>query len=153
MITGLNDKNELTNVKVTNDGEVKVALGGVQTTESGAMKVNVENVNSTENGSVKVSIEENNVPKIAETTIRSEVLSVGIAETSIPINKKITEIDVANYSETSIVTLTIGELEAQVGNNLGITIPINKEAENISIKATEEGTQVQIVVKGVEENV
>ena len=142
MITGLNDKNELTNVKVTNDEECQKVLNNMQ-----------ENVNSTENGSVKVSIEENNVPKIAETTIRSEVLSVGIAETSIPINKKITEIDVANYSETSIVTLTIGELEAQVGNNLGITIPINKEAENISIKATEEGTQVQIVVKGVEENV
>lgn len=85
-----------------------------------------------------------------ETTLNASVQSVGTQGTTININKKITSIDIANYSETADVTLTVGELTAMIGSNIATTLTINKEIQNISLLSTEDDTKVQIVVKGVE---
>ncbi len=80
------------------------------------------------------------------------ITSVEIGENffDIPYEKNITSIDIANYSDTANITLTAGELEATIGNNIAVTLPINKELKNISLVSTEDDTPVQIVIKGVE---
>lgn len=85
-----------------------------------------------------------------ETTLNASLQTIGTNATSISINKKITSIDIANYSETGTVTLTVGTLQAQIGGNVATTLTINKNIENISLVSTEADTKVQIVVKGVE---
>ena len=136
MMTGITDNYDLKNVKVTDDGAVKVSLGANATTESGALKV---------------VIEESKVVEKPETTLKVAIVETGTEATNIEIGKQVTEIEIANYSETATVNLTIGSLEAIIGANLATSIPINKLVDNISLTATEEKTQVQIIVKGVEE--
>ncbi len=135
MMTGVTDKNDLKNVKVTDDGAVKVSLGASATAESGALKV---------------VIEESKVVEKTETTLKVAVLEVGLEATNIEIGKEVTEIEIANYSDSADINLTIENLEATVGKNLATSIPINKTVSNISITATKDNTQVQIIVKGVE---
>ena len=113
-------------------------LQNVYVSEEGALKVNLEGAVATEQTSDN------------EITILSEVLTVGTTATSKTINKKVTSIMVANYSETSDVSIAVGENTLQVGTNLALELPMNEQISNLSITATEDSTKIQLVVKGVE---
>ena len=114
-------------------------------------KGNLQNVYVSENGALKVNLEgtvEQTSDK--EITVLSEILVVGTTATEKVINKKVTSIMVANYSETSDVSIAIGESTLQVGANLALELPMNVDIVNLSITATEDSTKIQLVVKGVE---
>ena len=112
---------------------------------------NLQNVFVSEDGTLKVNLEgtvEQTSDK--EITILSEILTVGTTATSKTINKKVTSIMVANYSETSDTTITIGNNEFDVGANLALELPMNEQISSFNITATEDDTKIQLVVKGVE---
>lgn len=114
-------------------------------------KGNLQNVNVSEDGAVKVQMEgtvEQTSDK--EIAVISEILTVGTTSTSKSINRRVTTIMVANYSETSDVSMNIGEKVLQIGANLALELPINAEIANLGITATEDSTKIQLVVKGVE---
>lgn len=121
-------------------------------TENGEMK----NLKLNDNGAVKVSIEEgeNGInttsSKDREITLNASILNIGTEATSIVVNKKVTSIMVANYSETADITLNAGGTDLQVGANLALELPVNLQVENLSITSTEANTKIQLVVKGVE---
>ena len=121
-------------------------------TENGEMK----NLKLNDNGAVKVSIEEgeNGINttsnKDKEITLNASILNIGTEATSIVVNKKVTSIMVANYSETADITLNAGGTDLQVGANLALELPVNLQVENLSITSTEANTKIQLVVKGVE---
>ena len=121
MLKGIDENGNLQNVFVSADGTLKVNLEG--TVEQTSDK---------------------------EITILSEILTVGTTVTNKTINKNVTSIMVANYSETSDITIIIGNDEFDVGTNLAIELPINISISVLSITATEDNTKIQLVVKGVE---
>ena len=133
MLKGITENGELKNIKVTEDGEVLVKFNEDGGDEGGD-----------EGGDVVV-------PEV-ETTLMANVVTVGDEESTISVNAKVTSIDIANYSETADITLTIGELEAEIGSNIAATIVVNKEVTDISLISTEDDTKVQLIIKGVEEN-
>lgn len=106
---------------------------------------NLQNVFVSEDGALKVKVDgEENVKK--ETTLLSNIITVGTTATTIEVNSNISSIMVANYSETA--DITINE-EYKAGANLAVELPINSLLENLSIKSTEDNTKIQLVVKGV----
>lgn len=105
-----------------------------------------KNIKTNSNGNLEVVVS----GESSETTLNSSVQTVGTTATSISINKKITSIDIANYSESANVTLTIGNTQYVIGSNIATTLTINKDVTDISLASTEANTKVQIVVKGVE---
>ena len=112
---------------------------------------NLQNVFVSEEGAIKVKIDgtiEQTSDK--EITLLSEILTVGTTSTTKTINKKVTNIMVANYSETSDVSIEIGSDTLEVGANLALELPMNVQISNLSITATEDNTKIQLVVKGVE---
>ena len=121
-------------------------------TENGEMK----NVKLSENGAMKVELEvskgglETTSSKDREITLIASVLSIGTEEQSIVVNKKVTSIMVANYSETADITLNAGDTDLQIGANLALELPVNLQVENLTIVSTEADTKIQLVVKGVE---
>ncbi len=121
-------------------------------TENGEMK----NVKLSENGAMKVELEvskgglETTSSKDREITLIASVLSIGTEEQSIVVNKKVTSIMVANYSETADITLNAGGTDLQIGANLALELPVNLQVENLTIVSTEADTKIQLVVKGVE---
>lgn len=121
-------------------------------TENGEMK----NVKLSENGAMKVELEaskgglETTSSKDREITLIANVLSIGTEEQSIVVNKKVTSIMVANYSETADITLNAGGTDLQIGANLALELPVNLQVENLTIVSTEADTKIQLVVKGVE---
>lgn len=135
---GYDETGNMQNVKVSENGEVYVIMNG--TGESGNTTIG--------------NTEENPVPvkevKEIETTLNASVQTVGTTATTIAINKKVTQIDIANYSEEASVTLTAGGVSAVIGANIATTIKLNKQVENISLISTAADTKVQLVVSGVE---
>ena len=125
MLKGITKKGELKDVIVNEDGSLNVGISGGQALE-------------TTNTSDK------------EVTLNASVLTVGTGNTVVSVNKKITSIMIANYSETADITLNIGTSKLQVGANLSLELPVNSEIENLSITSTEADTKIQLVVKGVE---
>lgn len=109
----------------------------------------IVNVKATKDGKLLVSLEENSGGEI-ETTLNASIQTVGTEATTIAINKKVTEIDIANYSETANLTITIGTLSAIIGARITTTLVINKNVSNISLASTEADTKAQLIVKGVE---
>lgn len=114
-------------------------------------KGNLQNVNVSEDGAVMVkmigTVEQTSDKEV---TLISEILTVGTTATTKTISKKVTSIMVANYSETSDVTIANGEDNLKVGANLALELPLNKEISNLNITAEEDNTKMQLVVKGVE---
>ena len=102
-----------------------------------------------ENGNLEVVVTDGSAVA-AETTLNASVQTVGTTATSININKKVTTIDIANYSESANVTLGIGNASYVIGSSVATTLTINKDVTTISLTATEADTKVQIVIKGVE---
>lgn len=107
---------------------------------------NLQNVFVSEDGAIKVKLDGESTDNKTEKTILSNVFTVGTTSTAIEINQKISNIMVANYSETADVTINN---EYKVGSNLAVELPINSHIDNISITSTEDNTKIQIVVKGV----
>ena len=126
MLKGITENGEMKNVRVNNDGALKVAL------------------ESTEDGIKTTSNQDR------EITLVASVLSVGTGAQSIVVNKKVTSIMVANYSETADITLNTGEKDLQIGANLALELPVNLQVENLTLISTEADTKIQLVVKGVE---
>lgn len=111
----------------------------------------IRNLKVTSSGNLKVAIEEGGGGSPAkETTLLSNLLTVGTDATSIPVNKEVTNIMVANYSETADITINDGTNDFKVGPNLAVEMPINKQVTNLSITASAADTKAQLVVKGVE---
>ena len=140
MIKAITENDELVNVKATKDGKLMVDTGEHQDSSNNEVKI----INTTENA-IPVSVQ-----KETETTLNSSIQTVGTTATTIAINQKVTNIDVANYSETANITVTIGNLSALIGANIATTLVINKDITNISLTSTEADTKVQLIVKGVE---
>lgn len=132
---GYDENGNMQNVKVSPEGEVYVK-------------------NADGNNTTVGNTEENPVPikevKETETTLNASVQIVGTEATTIAINKKVTQIDIANYSEEANVTLTASGISAVIGANLATTIKLNKQVDNISLVSTAADTKVQLVVSGVE---
>lgn len=112
----------------------------------------IRNLKVTDLGNLKVAIEEGGggTPAQEETTLISNLLTIGTDATSIPVNRTVTNIMVANYSETADLTINDGTNDFKVGPNLALEMPINKQVTNLSITASVADTKVQLVVKGVE---
>ena len=85
-----------------------------------------------------------------ETTLNASIQTVGTTAITVAINKKVTSIDIANYSETADITVTTGDLSATIGANIATTLVVNKDVTNISLTSTVADTKVQLIVKGVE---
>lgn len=122
MLTGINKNGEQKNILVTDEGKVVV----------------------------KISDEEQESTSQEETTLNASVQTIGTTATTIAINKKVTQIDIANYSEEANITLTAGGVSAVIGANIATTIKLNKQVDNISLVSTVADTKVQLVVSGVE---
>lgn len=123
MIKAITENDELVNVKATKDGKLLVDMGESSGEET---------------------------PQKVETTLNASIQTVGTTATTVAINKKVTNIDIANYSETADITVVIGDLSAVIGANIATTLVINKDITNISLTSTEADTKVQLIVKGVE---
>lgn len=123
MLKAITENDELVNVKATKEGKLLVDIGE----------------NSGEETSQQV-----------ETTLNASIQTVGTTAITVAINKKVTSIDIANYSETADITITAGDLTAIIGANIATTLVINKDVTNISLTSTVADTKVQLIVKGVE---
>ena len=66
------------------------------------------------------------------------------------LNKKVTVISIANYSDTADITMNVGEKTYQIGANLAIDFPINAVIEKITLNSSAADTKIQLLVKGVE---
>lgn len=124
MLIGVTDNGELKNIKVNEDGEMKVAMEG--------------------------EVVETSSIQDKEVVLNSSVLTIGIEATTIAVGKKVTSIMIANYSETADITVNTGSSNLQVGANLALELPVNLEVQNLTITSTEADTKIQLVVKGVE---
>lgn len=123
MIKAITENDELVNIKATKDGKLLVDIG--------------------EQGGGDTSQE-------VETTLNASVHTVGTSATIIEINKKVTSIMIANFSESANLSVTIAGNTFVICNGIATSFSINKEVDNISITATEEDTKVQVIVEGVE---
>lgn len=159
MLKGLTEKGELKNIRVSENGELLTKGVGGQSSNIGNTEENPVPVkvisgvdipsevginNGTENPIPVQEVKEN------ETTLEAGVIMVGAEVTTIAINKKVTELSIANYSETAGITVTVGEKQYTVGSNLALDLPINSQVTDITIVSSETDTKVQYVVKGVE---
>ena len=151
MLQGTTKKGELKNVIVDDEGAIKTTSSDISVDESGAVKAVVENVNVNESGALKVEVQ-GMVEQTSdrEVVLNSSVLTIGAEATTIELNKKVTNIMVANYSETADITINTGTSDLQVGASLALELPINLEIATLSITSTEADTKIQLVVKGVE---
>lgn len=123
MLKAITENDELVNVKATKEGKLLVDIGedsGGETSQQ------------------------------VETTLNASIQTVGTTATTVAINKKVTSIDIANYSETADITVTASDLSATIGANIATTLVINKDVTNISLTSTVADTKVQLIVKGVE---
>lgn len=111
---------------------------------------NPQDVQVTEDGEIVVKIVNEESSQEVETTLNASLQTVGTTATTIAINKKVIQIDIANYSEEANVTLTAGGISAVIGPNVATTIKLNKQVDNISLVSTVADTKVQLVVNGVE---
>lgn len=113
-------------------------------------KGNLQNVHVSEDGAVKVFLKDDENEDIKEHTILSEILTIdSTTATTKSINNAVTSIMVANYSENANVTMEVGNSNFQIGPNLAVELPINEEVTNISLSSTEDDNKIQLVVKGV----
>lgn len=135
MLKGFDEKGSLRTIKMSEEGELYVKSSG-----TGKQQI----INDESNPIPAFIIKEN------ETTLYATVETVGTEQLTIEVGKKVSEIDIANYSETSNLTIIAGELNAVIGPNMALTLSINKQIDNIYLISNETNTKVQIVVKGVE---
>jgi len=159
MLKGFDENGNVKDVLVTEDGAIKVTMeesGGevqqtvVTNTSENPVPVDLQNSNIMVGNTVQSPVPVNitNTEEI-ETTLNASIQTIGTTATTIAVNKKVTSIDIANYSETASITVTVGNLQYVIGNNIATTLTINANVDNISLSSTEADTKVQIIVKGV----
>lgn len=121
MITGIDKKGEMKNVILNDDGSIPVKMEGeIQQTSD------------------------------KEITLNASIQTLSTEQTTITIDKKVTMIMVANYSDTSDVSIIVGEKTYQIGAGLALELPMNIVIDTLVLTATEEDTKIQLVVKGIE---
>ena len=125
MLQGFDENGNLKGVKVSENGEIFVKIGG-----------------SSEDEESKV------ITESKETTLYAGVMNIGLEEQTIGVAKKITEISIANYSETANVTVSVDETNYVIAPNVALDLPINKIVGIVGLSATEADTKVQYVIKG-----
>ena len=121
---------------------------------------NVKNVRVSENGEIFVKMEGNSeggeaeeqkvITQSKETTLYANTMILTTTEQTIGVNKKVTEISIANYSETANVIVAVDEVNFVVAHGLAIDLPINKAVAIIGISSTEADTNIQYIIKGEE---
>lgn len=116
---------------------------------------NIQNVILNEDGSIPVQMSNGGAVEVVQTSDQETVLNASIVMLStevhtITVNKKLTVISIANYSDTADITMTIGTKTYQIGAGLAIDFPINEVVESISLVSTSADTKTQLVIKGVE---
>ena len=115
----------------------------------------MKNVILNDDGSIPVQMSNGGAVEVVQTSDQEVVLNASIVMLStekhtIALNKKITILSIANYSETADITMTIASKTYQIGAGLAIDFPINAIVESISLISTEADTKTQLVIKGVE---
>lgn len=132
MLEGFDENGVLRGVKVSENGEIYVINGG----DSGSGGEDQQ--------------EQKVLTESKETTLYAGIMTAGTQEQTIGVNKKVTEISIANYSETANVSVSVDNANYVVASNLALDLPINKSVGNVGISATEADTKVQYVIKGEE---
>ena len=127
MLEGFDENGNLRGVKVSKNGELYVVING----GSGSGQ-----------GGGSTIIQSN------ETTLSAGIITAGTTEQTIGVAKKVTEISIANCSETANITVSVGQKNFVVAPNLAVDLPINNTVTEIGITSTEADTKVQYVVKG-----
>lgn len=168
MLLGVDSNGVLRNVKVTEDGKIMVELGG-----SGSNTTIVGNTSENPvpvNGSVSIDNEsaipvsgnvtianQNAIPVSGtvnvnniETTLYAGVMTVGLQAQTIGVSKKVTQISIANYSESADVTVEVDNKSYVIGSNIATDLTIGKVVGTVGLSATEADTKVQYVIKGVD---
>ena len=145
MLKGFTEKGELKNIRVTDEGEILTKSGGTQNS----------NIQNTDENPVPVKIITGDKLEVVQTSDQEIVLDASVIMLSteahiVELNKKVTVISIANYSDTSDVTMNAGEKSYQIGSNLAIDFPINSVIESISLTSTAADTKIQLLIKGVE---
>ena len=140
MLKAINENGEMKNLITNEDGVLRVEV--INEGESGGGNNNTVVTNSDQN---PVPIK--NVEK--ECTIKSNILTVGTAASTVDINQKVTSIMAANYSDEADITINTGSQDLKVGANLAVELPINADIASLSITSTADNTKMQLVVKGV----
>ena len=102
-----------------------------------------------DDGALKVEVVSGGASGVT-TTLYSNLVTAGAEAESIAVNKKVTAIMVANYSETADVTVALAGKTFVVGSGIATTFAINKQVTNVEVTATEEGTKAQVIIEGVE---
>ena len=130
MLQGFDENGVLRGAKISENGEVYVTMQGG------------DGSGSSDGQSI---ITESN-----ETTLYAGILTLDTTEQTIGVTKKVTEICIANCSETGNVTISIDENNYTIAPNLAVDLPLNKTVGIVGLSATESDTVVQFVIKGVE---
>lgn len=155
MLKGIDENGNMRNIKVTEDGAVVVSQGETSSSGSAATPVDIQNesiiVGNNNSNPIPVNLQnESIVVGNNETTLSAGVLTLGTTTQTVTVNKKVTEISIANYSENADVTIIIGQTSYVVGSNIAVDIPINKTVQSIALTSTEADTKVQYIIKGEE---
>lgn len=104
-----------------------------------------------DNGGVMVELADGSLPIVNKpTTLYANVLTANTEEQTIGVNKEVTEIYIANYSDTASVTVSAANKNYTIGPNMAVDLTINKVVTNVGISATAADTKVQYVIKGVD---
>lgn len=123
MLKGFDENGDLRNVKVSKNGEIYTIVNNSTASEE---------------------------QKEIETTLYAGIMTVGIEVQTIGVTKKVTQISIANYSETANVSVNVDNKTYNVGSNIAIDLPINKDVGIVGLSSTEADVKVQYVIKGVE---
>ena len=128
MVEGFDDNGIIRGAKVTEDGELLVKMK--------------DGSGSSEDQKV--------ITESKETTLYAGILTLNTTEQTIGVTKKVTEISIANYSETANVTISVDEENFVIAPNIAADLPINKTVGIVGLSATEADTKVQYIIKGEE---
>ena len=85
-----------------------------------------------------------------EVVLNASVIMLSTENKNIVIGKKVTQISIANYSDTADITMQVDGKVYQIGSKVSIDFPINKTVESITLISTGADTKTQLVIKGVE---
>lgn len=100
-------------------------------------------------GAMKVEVVSGGANRVI-TTLHSSIITAGVEAKTIAVNKKVTSIMIANYSETGDLTIEVAGSSYIVGSGIATTFAINKQVTNVSITSTAEDTKAQVIIEGVE---
>lgn len=103
------------------------------------------------NKGLLVEIGEGELDTLEATTLYANVMTANTEEQTIGIGgKKVTEIEIANFSDEAKATISVDESNFVIGPGIATTLLINKTVTTVGISATVANTDVQYVIKGVE---